>query len=560
MAAPGGSTADNEPDLRRLLRGLRLAALVLGGAHAWAARHGNNPAGISYLDIADAYMRGDFAHAVNGYWSPLYSLLLGPALTLLQPGPYYEASVAHLVNFLIYGASLASFDALMRQVMPLARAQSADTIPQRAVVVFGYAAFAWSSLVLINLSDLSADLLMAVFVYAAAALLVNAQRLTLSLAGGAWLGVALGLGYLAKAAMLPLAVVFLFVAWASRGEWRRNAAPVAMSVVTLALVAAPFVIALSVQKGRFTTGDVGKLVYAWFVNDVTKYAHWQGEPPGRGVPAHPDRKIHEHPPVFEYATPVAGTHPVWYDPSYWYEGLQTHIDVRKQVRALLVATDVYWRLALDASAPILALGVLLALGARDQVWRRVSRQWFLLLPGLVPFAMFALVHTETRFIGAFLVLVFLGVLLAVRLPEREHVPRMAAAILIGASMVLALDTMMWSARRLATDSGRHVDYEIAAALTTAGIRPGDQVGSVGFAFDAYWARLAGVRIVAEIPTPDVPTFWSDTAAGRAAVYDAFRRAGIRILVAPDAPDTAAAVGWQRLGVDRHAVYWLEASN
>ena len=78
------------------------------------ARHANNPGGISYLDIADAYMRGDLGNAINGYWSPLYSLLLGPALVVFRPGPYYEASVAHLVNFLIYCAAMVTFDGFSR--------------------------------------------------------------------------------------------------------------------------------------------------------------------------------------------------------------------------------------------------------------------------------------------------------------------------------------------------------------------------------------------------------------------------------------------------------------
>ena len=29
--------------------------------------------GVSYLDIGDAYFRGDWKAAVNAYWSPVYS-------------------------------------------------------------------------------------------------------------------------------------------------------------------------------------------------------------------------------------------------------------------------------------------------------------------------------------------------------------------------------------------------------------------------------------------------------------------------------------------------------
>ena len=43
-------------------------------------RYQINPDGISYISIAQKYLRGDFAHAVNGHWSPLFSWLLVPLL------------------------------------------------------------------------------------------------------------------------------------------------------------------------------------------------------------------------------------------------------------------------------------------------------------------------------------------------------------------------------------------------------------------------------------------------------------------------------------------------
>jgi len=44
----------------------RLLAVALGGLHTWAAisRFSMNPDGIAYLDMADAYMRGDWRAAV----------------------------------------------------------------------------------------------------------------------------------------------------------------------------------------------------------------------------------------------------------------------------------------------------------------------------------------------------------------------------------------------------------------------------------------------------------------------------------------------------------------
>ena len=91
-----------QPHHLRLL--LRLAVIALGALHAGAAiaSHSMNADGISYLDMGDAYFRGDWQMAVNGVWSPLYAWILGAALYVIQPSLHWEFAVVHLVNFLIY--------------------------------------------------------------------------------------------------------------------------------------------------------------------------------------------------------------------------------------------------------------------------------------------------------------------------------------------------------------------------------------------------------------------------------------------------------------------------
>src|ERR1700756_3696995 len=46
--------------------------------------------GVSYLDMADAYLRHDWHTAINGYWNPLYSWLIGLAYLVLRPSGYWE--------------------------------------------------------------------------------------------------------------------------------------------------------------------------------------------------------------------------------------------------------------------------------------------------------------------------------------------------------------------------------------------------------------------------------------------------------------------------------------
>ena len=79
---------------------------------------------------------------------------------------------------------------------------------------------------------------------------------------------------------------------------------------TLAFIclAGPWIALLSHTTGRFTTGDAGRLNYAWYVNGIFGGGqHWQGEDKNQGEALHPTRRLHQDPLVFEFAEPVAGT-------------------------------------------------------------------------------------------------------------------------------------------------------------------------------------------------------------------------------------------------------------
>ncbi len=73
--------------------------------------------GCRYLDMGDAIMRGDWGMVINGYWSPLYPLLLGVAMVVVKPSPEWEFPIAHLVNFIIYLLALGCFDFFLRGVI-----------------------------------------------------------------------------------------------------------------------------------------------------------------------------------------------------------------------------------------------------------------------------------------------------------------------------------------------------------------------------------------------------------------------------------------------------------
>ena len=66
--------------------------LVLGFLQAWAGRFYIEHDGVNYLDVANAYARRDWRHAINGYWSPLYSWLLAIVEIVFRPSPYRQST------------------------------------------------------------------------------------------------------------------------------------------------------------------------------------------------------------------------------------------------------------------------------------------------------------------------------------------------------------------------------------------------------------------------------------------------------------------------------------
>lgn len=545
-------------------------AIVLGALETWVNRHAMNPDGVSYLDIGDAYFRGDWDTAINATWSPLYSWLLGAAMFLVNPAPEREYPLAHLVNFFIYLAALVCFDFFLGELIRGQKArpnsdpgESSDPLPW-VLLLTGYLIFIWASLVLIPSFYIVPDMCVAALVYLAAGLLLRIRR-TAQMRLFALLGIVLGFSYLAKAAMFPVSILLILVSAALVGSFRQAWPRLWVALGCYALVAAPFVLVLSQSKGRLTFGDSGKLNYAWLVNDVPT-RHWQGGDGNQGIPVHPTRRVLESPAIYEFGTPIQATYAVWYDPSYWYEGVRIHFNLQSQL--LVVANHIRGYLSLYFfQGVVFIIGLLLLfLLRRDRrlLAEGVLRQWFLLLPACAAIAMYSLVHVENRYLAPFVVLILMGVISGIR----RHTDPRGTTLTTLVLFVILLVTIGPSVFRLSSASSHRIvrnnDAEdvylhIAESLKRMGVRQGDKVASLGYANprNAGWARLAKVRIVAEMyDSKDVNSFWTGDAALRRDVMDAFWQTGTTLIVAANVPRMVSTDGWQQLeGTDTY-VYFL----
>jgi hypothetical protein len=543
-----------------------ILAVFMGLIQAWVSRFSMNPDGISYLDIGDGFWRGDWHMLLNGYWSPLYGFVIGLALKILKPSPYWEFPVVHLVNFLIYLLALVSFDLFLREFIKARTRDQDAALPEYLWLTIGYLLFISSSLLLITLGVVSPDMCVAACVYLAAALLLriraNPQRKTDFIL----LGVVLGVGYLSKTVMFPLGFVILSVSFIAARGWRRANRSSLLALVVFLTIAAPLILALSLLKGRPTFGDSGKLNYVWEVNQITKYIHWQGEPAASGVPKHPTRKIFDQPAIYEFATPLRGSYPPWFDPSYWYEGVRPTFSLRRQLEVLSRWGMTCLNGCVEVCGGLFSIiFLLLAMNRRRWSSRKMaSSSWFLLAIAVVAMLMYSMVFVSTRYIAAFEVLLLLSLFSGLQRGRPESRRWFDnVAVWLGFLFIFSVQTpmpMMETARSLVyrTPDPQPTQWQIANGLNQMGVQPGEKVASIGDALFAQWYRLAHVQVVAEAPGGQnaVRGFFKAEPATQKQILELFATAGARAVVIEVPPRDEKMDGWQRIADTDAYVYFL----
>jgi hypothetical protein len=158
---------------------------------------------------------------------------------------------------------------------------------------------------------------------------------------------------------------------------------------------------------------------------------------------------------------------------------------------------------------------------------------------------------------------WLGLFAAIRLPKITAMRRVAGAATLAASIMVTAATLFPSsseahdvARDLlgGVDVSQNQQWQVAESLRAVGIQPGDELAHVGPSFQCYWARLARVRIIAEIESPE--EFWSASDFIRGQVMDRLVQAGAKALVTEGPPPGVAKTGWEQLGQTSYYIYKL----
>jgi len=512
------------PSTAQLHRLFTTFCLLGGAVQAWQARHFLNGDGVSYLDMASGYLAGDWRHAANGYWPPLYSVILAAVLGVLRPPGSWELTAVHGANFLIFAGALAAFRFFLSNYLGAhgraATTAEAAPLSEATILIAGYSLFASTALILAPLAFVTPDLCLAALVYLTAGLLLKVEAAPanwrLSLAVGAVLGV----GFLTKTVLLPLGLVF--VATAALAGRRIGLWASAVTLTAFAAVVALHLLAVHRVKGRVAIGDMSRLNYAWTLD---------GRDAGGTDGPRPVRELLDRPRVLGFDTALPGTYPLGYDPTIWDEREHPSFQWRYHWAAIHRSVLAYKRLVLSSWQLGFGLtaATVLWLEARG---RPLGSRLLLLAPAMACFVVYALVRVQPRYLPAFLTLWWMGLLLGARL-RKEH--EQAVGVMVSAVAVVALAATVAACVRAGAPD-RH--WKTAEQMLRSGLRQGDRVAVIGAgSADMAWARLARAKVAAQIRLAEAGDYWAAPAERRQQVRRILEKENVRAVVAvkPEGP-------------------------
>jgi hypothetical protein len=494
-------------------------------------------------------------------------------MVVLKPSAYWSEPTLHFVNYATYLIALVAFELFVNELIRFQRERVTQFgLSEPAIRTIGYSCFLLAGLLMIGIAYCSPDMMAMAIVFLISFLLLKIQNGRASGWTYVGFGVLLGLAYLARAAFLTLTLLYAAIAAFLLVRQKQSVTrPLIVICASYFVVAAPFVMALSIAKGRFTLGDTGPPNYAWEIDGAARSIHWQGEPYDIGRPLHPTHRVLSHPATYTFDGPVAGTYPPWYEPSYWYAGVKPKLKLGPQMHVLLTGTIelAYLFLRSPAAFPWFVLMLLMGI----PVWlsrRGILPYWFLWLPALVYIGIYMIVYMDPRYVAGSLVLIWMTLLASVSVREslRTRASQLVQWFGFLCVAVLLIFRLAEPARVTARDllSGhqaeRNLSWQLADAFRKVGLNPGDRIAYIGKSMDWDWPRLDGVRIVAEVPVVwtrdpglmrrvranrgEINAFWHASPEVQQRVLNAFRAVGAVMVVADFIPKGVSAPGWKRV--------------
>jgi len=534
-------------------------AMLLLVAFSWRSRMHINPDGISYLDVSQQMLKGDLRAYFHPYWSPLFPALLALATIVIPAGSAKVLLLAHAIIAISALAGLAAFIFFTIEWRRLLRARSTlepDEAASSSRVLFDLALFLSVTIVFVSTDNLTPDILVLAVVLAIAGTTCRLAEGRGQSGSAIALGLLLGIGYFSKAALFPLGLlllVFLTISWFGRPALRIR---LGIAMLVFVSLTAPYIAALSTLQNRPIFGDSAKLNYSWLVlRNTPLFAGWTKGSENSGTPVHPPRVLGSSPTVLEFDHTTPGTLPVWYDPSFFYQGLKTHFDLRLQFRQLRQAPAQALRNTRKVTLTALVLLAVLAMLAHKQSHESKSAVPWLIAWAISAYVMYGAVELLPRFVGPFFV-IFVTVVTG-ELFDRIRTTSILlnTFLLLGAAALLLMHVVFSRliGGTISAESDGKVQQVLANDLRGIGVEPNEKIAILGDPFNVYFAFQDKLQVVATIgfrggnEQGDSNMFWSMNAKSQALLEDQLASLGVSAIISSSPCGSAAGSEWLAVG-------------
>jgi hypothetical protein len=541
---------------------------------------------VAYMDLGDLIRAHNWHGIVNGYWHPLYPACLALGHILFHATPFDELRAYYFVNYAIFLLQMAAIVLFTDSIVKLrdasvpvaAKGIQAFLLDRTVMRYLGLALLVIASQRELSLGKVRPDaLLQALILFGLTALLTYLRTSLLRYA--ALMGLVFGLAYLTKSFAFVLTLLSILVLIAFRWIYQRrpllaSVVPAAVAFLCFAVIAGPYVTALTKQKGRLNFGESGSLNYAWYVAGTEKMhlEPWQTDKFGAADVhlKHPEKQLMASPGIYSYDAEPYGTYPVWFDATFFNDTIKPHTAIKGEITRAARNVVLVFRYILNHPEPIVLLALFLLLGAGIAFGWRPTANAFWLVPlgmGAGMWIIYGTVNIEERYVtvGYLAIVLTLFAMLTGHAGRLAHnVRALATAMLLLFAVLEPVESLRRVAELRRLESVAHLRggwdnphvYDAARALDQLGVHPGDPIACIGWRgclYDHYWARVAGVRILTEVYVPDGPADgFLETLPNREQAIATLRATGEKVLVgyfneARMTGRTPATEGWQQLG-------------
>lgn len=510
-----------------------LLGLAGGGVLAYTTRYFINGDAIAYVEMGEALRMGRWWDLANLTYSPGYPVLLGIGQAALQTNPMNELQLLRVVNLICFILAMAACDIIMgfvRRYLRLEGPAQGKPLPVPAVSALGYGIFLVVALTWVRMRLINPDMLVLFIVLMCATILLWIREAPERFGRYVLLGVSIGVGYLVKAFFFVFSPVFFVVAALCARSAKTAATRVIVAIVVMLAVSSPLIAALSYRMGRFSYGELGGRAYAVWIA-------------GQGERIHPPEVLNEKPKVLLYRYGVPCTQPSGFDMCYWDIGIVPKFDLKAQLRVFFKnLTEIFiqtpWLIILVAWLVFeLATGAV-HLGRL----RPLSMPLVFLIPAVLGIGFYCLLYMEPRYLAPFVFLGLIGMTSSLRYSDTRPKARQRAVVivwlfvlfflgLLGHSLVDQTWSGLYSTEKKLSYRDAFLEHvAVKDFLRARGLSRGDEAAIAGLP-PVYWARMAGVKVVAEVPQPDEFLRTSQVERNRATT--ALAQAGIKVLIAKD---------------------------